>query len=502
MLFNSYSFLVFFPAVALLYFVLPHKIRWIWLLVASYFFYMSWNPKYAVLLSTSILITWTSGLLIDWSDKKNTASGRKEKKVYVALSFILNLAILGFFKYFNFFTGTAEYIIERLPFNGITFAEPRFDILLPVGISFYTFQALSYTMDIYRGEIYAEKNLAKYALFVSFFPQLVAGPIERSKNLLTQISERHNFDWERIKNGLLLMLWGYFEKLVIADRVAILVNTVFDNYQNYTGYPVIIAVVFFAIQVYGDFAGYTHIAIGAAECMGFRLMKNFNQPYFAVNIKDFWRRWHISLSTWFRDYLYIPLGGSRCSKIRHQFNIMITFVMSGLWHGAAWHYVFWGALHGIYHVIGEITAPIKATAMRALKIKQNTFWDRLLQIIITFIIVDIAWVFFRAENVGVAFSMLKSMAQGSLPRLNELLSAGIGPNLHRTNSCIAVFSILVLVMADWFHYRNPRFSFRAVLAGQHIVIRWGVYIAAIMFVLVCGVYGPDHDETKFIYFQF
>lgn len=312
MLFNSYHFLVFFPIVVLVYFVMPKRIRYIWLLVTSYYFYMGWNAKYALLLLTSTVITYISGLLLS-SVKAEWRHADFWKKGIVAVSFLSNLSILFFFKYFDFAVENINAVLAAFQIELLT---PQFDVLLPVGISFYTFQALSYTMDVYRGEIYAEKNLLKYALFVSFFPQLVAGPIERSKNLLKQINEEHRFSYERMCEGLMLMLWGYFMKLVIADRIAIFVDHAYGTEILYDGKYLLIASILFAFQIYCDFAGYSTIAVGAAKVMGFELMENFNCPYYAESVAEFWRRWHISLSTWFRDYLYIPLGGNRKGTVR------------------------------------------------------------------------------------------------------------------------------------------------------------------------------------------
>jgi D-alanyl-lipoteichoic acid acyltransferase DltB (MBOAT superfamily) len=261
-------------------------------------------------------------------------------KAFVALSFVLNLSILFFFKYFNFTVDTINHVLSMLHMNSVN---AGFDIILPVGISFYTFQALSYTMDVYRGDIYCERNFLKYALFVSFFPQLVAGPIERSRNLLKQISVKHEFRWDKVREGLTQMLFGYFQKVVISDNISVLVDQVYNNYPNYGAVELILATIFFAFQIYCDFGGYSNIAIGAAKVMGFDLMENFNTPYMSLSVAEFWRRWHISLSTWFRDYLYIPLGGNRKGRLRKYVNIMVVFLASGLWHGASWHYVAWGA---------------------------------------------------------------------------------------------------------------------------------------------------------------
>lgn len=342
MLFNSLNFLVFFPVVVLIYFVIPSKIKYVWLLLASYYFYMSWNPKYALLILTSTLLTWITGLGVARFRKSSIKRSLFWQKVCIAGCFAVNLGILIFFKYFDFLLENINALIGRA---GLEMVRKPFDVILPVGISFYTFQALSYIVDVYRGEVEAEKNVAKYALFVSFFPQLVAGPIERTGNLLKQINHIGNkkiLDYNRITNGLVYMLYGYFIKLVIADRIATMVDTVFDSWYLYGTVELVAGAIGFAIQIYCDFSSYSIIAIGAAEVLGFELMENFNAPYYAGSIKEFWRRWHISLSTWFRDYLYIPLGGNRCSKMRKYFNLMITFFASGLWHGANWTFFAWG----------------------------------------------------------------------------------------------------------------------------------------------------------------
>jgi len=310
MLFNSLSFLLFFPIVVFLYFVIPHKWKYIWLLAASYYFYMCWNAKYALLLLFSTFVTYLSGRFMDFFQMQpwNETCIAAWKRVCVTSSFILNLNVLAFFKYFDFAFTNLSHLFSLIH---IELNQPNFDVLLPVGISFYTFQALSYTIDIYRQETPVEKNFLRYALFVSFCPQLVAGPVERSKNLLGQFYEVHHFNYQRVKDGLALMLWGFFMKMVIADRAAILVDQVYNNWQSYNGLAILLATVLFAIQIYCDFGSYSNIAVGAAQVMGFRLMENFRQPYFAPSVADFWQRWHISLSTWFRDYLYIPLGGNR-----------------------------------------------------------------------------------------------------------------------------------------------------------------------------------------------
>lgn len=341
MLFNSIDFLIFFPIVVLVYFIIPKRIKHIWLLIASYYFYMCWNAKYALLIFASTAITYLSGLLIQKIKCSDYDIYRKTrlKKYVVAISFLINLGILFYFKYINF---ALSVIAKIFAMAHIQLNVSSFDIILPVGISFYTFQALSYTMDVYRDDIYAEKNFFRYALFVSFFPQLVAGPIERSKNLLKQLAVPEKFSFENLREGFILMLYGFFLKIVLADRIATFVDTVYNDYQTYSGMYLIVATILFAVQIYCDFFGYSTIAMGSAKILGIQLMENFDAPYLSTSVSEFWRRWHISLTSWFKDYLYIPLGGSKKGKLRKYMNKMIVFLVSGLWHGAQVSFVAWG----------------------------------------------------------------------------------------------------------------------------------------------------------------
>lgn len=484
MLFNSIDFLLFFPIVTILYFLLPHKIRWMWLLGASYYFYMCWNAKYALLIALSTSITYASGLLIHHAPR--------QKKLWVALSFLCNLAILFFFKYFDFFLNNLEAL-------GIYVKRPGFDIVLPVGISFYTFQALSYTMDVYRGEVEAERNLFKYALFVSFFPQLVAGPIERSKNLLHQVSERHTFEPDQVRGGLLLMLWGMAEKIVIADRVSYLVTYVYDNYAALPGAATVLATLLFAVQIYCDFAGYSDIAIGAAQVMGFSLMDNFRQPYLAKSVAEFWHRWHISLSTWFRDYLYIPLGGNRKGTVRKYVNTMITFLTSGLWHGASWNFVVWGGLNGAYQVAGGVLAPVRDKVCHTLHIDRERLFWRCARVAFTFCLVDFAWLFFRAPSFRTAWNMIfHTAANFDLAGITGEALYTLG--LSQPDFTVMLIAIGVLVLSDLLRERFG--SLRDKLIALPLPIRWAVYLLGVVLVLVFGVYGPGYSESQFIYFQF
>ena len=401
MLFNSVPFLMFFPAVLLVHFVLPRRVRWIWLLVASYYFYMCWNPAYALLMLPSTAVTYLSGLLIARCRVPEETHGAgsalwHHPRIWAALSLIINLGILFCFKYYRF---AAENLTALLSNMGISWQPPELDVLLPVGISFYTFQALSYTMDVYRGQVEVERNFFRYALFVSFFPQLVAGPIERSRDLLGQLRQPRPFDPDAFKNGALMMLWGYFQKMVVADRAALLVNQVYGNSQAYAGYSIAVATVAFALQIYCDFGGYSSIALGAAQMLGINLTQNFRQPYLATSVSDFWRRWHISLSTWFRDYLYIPLGGSHCGKWRRYFNLMVTFLASGLWHGASLSMMVWGLLNGVYLCVGKATQDARRKLTRHNPLYHFTPVRRIFQTAVTYLLFTSCIIFFRSSEV-------------------------------------------------------------------------------------------------------
>lgn len=497
MLFNSTDFLLFFPVVTIIYYVIPYKLRYLWLLACSYYFYMCWNPKYIILLLFSTVVTYLSGLIIEWLKRSDLDAAHKiiGKNCCVAGSFALNLSLLGFFKYFDLFMGSLSHVLGLLHIRLIV---PSFDFLLPVGISFYTFQALSYTMDVYRDDIYAEKNFFKYALFVSFFPQLVAGPIERSKNLLIQINEKHPLKYDNVRDGLFLIFWGYFLKLVLADRIAIVVDTVYDNPTAYGGFYLVVATVLFAFQILCDFNGYTTIARGAALIMGFRLMENFNAPYFADNVADFWRRWHISLTSWFKDYLYIPLGGNRKGKLRKYLNIMIVFTVSGLWHGASFAFVLWGGLNGLYQVIGEILKPVREYLVQKFHICREGFSHHILKVITTFAMVDFAWLFFRAGSIGKSKEVLKNMLYFNPEILldGSIYALGLGETEFHFLLC----ALIVLAIADYFKYRKINVLHK--LQQQGMLFRSLAFALLFCAVILFGVFGPDYEASQFIYFQF
>ena len=481
MLFNSLHFLIFFPIIVGLYFSIAHKYRWIILLIGSYYFYMSWKPEYVILIMISTLVDYIAGIQISRSKTQ------KRKKGFLGLSLFSNLGLLFAFKYFNFFSDSVRDVLQQLaiPLDPMTIK-----VLLPVGISFYTFQTLSYTIDIYRGKIKPEKHLGIFAVYVSFFPQLVAGPIERAKNLLPQFFQKHEFEYKRVTDGLKLMMWGFFKKIVIADRLAIIVNTVYNDPTNYTGIPLILATVFFAFQIYCDFSGYSDIAIGASQVMGFKLMDNFKRPYFSRSIAEFWKRWHISLSTWFRDYLYIPLGGNRVSIPRWYINILIVFMVSGLWHGANWTFVIWGALHGFYLLLEIIIKPFKNKLLTITNLIRFPRLIQLLEIGFTFMLVNIGWIFFRANNFDDALYILTHLFQG--------LTLSFEGSKIGTNWVGLVTAFLLIGFMEFIHLIQEHKSIRTFLDDKPIVLRWTIYLTIMLLIVLFGVF----DSTQFIYFQF
>jgi len=490
MLFNSLNFLIFLPIVMLIYFLVPKKASKYWLLVASYYFYMNWNAKYALLLLASTTVTYVGGLLIERQSKKSV------QKLIVSLSLVINLGILFFFKYFFFGAGILTRILSMAHIN---MNVPEFDIILPVGISFYVFQALGYTIDVYRKDISAEKNFFKYALFVSFFPQLVAGPIERSSKLLPQLDERKKFSFEAAEKGLMLMLWGFFLKIVLADRIAIFVDSVYGDTANYPGFFIVVATILFGIQIYCDFYGYSIIAVGAAKMIGIDLMENFNAPYLATSVAGFWKGWHISLTTWFRDYLYIPLGGNKKGKFRTQLNKMIVFLVSGLWHGASFSYVIWGGLNGLYQVIGSLLRPVKEKLCRVFRINRELIVNKIICGIVTFALVDFSWLFFRAKDTASAFSVLKAMV--SVNNINILYDKSLfGCGLNKWNFLFMLFCIAILLFADI--CKKKGYVIHRTLLAQKGWLKCIIIAAVVVFLLTFGKYGPAYDANSFIYFQF
>lgn len=488
MLFNSIEFVLFFPTAVAFYFAFPHRFRWVLLLAASYLFYMAWEPGYVVLIWASSLVDYIAALVL------GAVTRRGWRRATLGLSIGVNLGLLFFFKYYNFFADTLRPLLEAA---GWTIQLPYAHVLLPVGISFYTFQTMSYTIDVYRNHTRPERHLGRFALYVAFFPQLVAGPIERPNNLLPQFLERHEFDYDRITNGLSLMLWGFIKKSVIADRLAIAVESVYANPESQTGPVLALATILFAYQIYCDFSGYTDIALGAAQVMGFRLMDNFRRPYAASSIADFWRRWHISLSTWFRDYLYIPLGGNRVRLARWAVNILIVFLVCGLWHGANWTFVIWGGLHGSYMLFGRLTAPLRDRL--AAPVTRRTPWIRNgLRVACTFALVCFAWIFFRADSLADAITIVRRLPFGwtgtFAPDFLPECSAQMGIHAPELLLSLCLIAFLECAQVLQAHLGN----LRDALARQPIWLRWSVYSAALWMIFLLGVLR----QKEFLYFTF
>ena len=453
------------------------------LFISSYYFYMSWNVKYVALILFTTFISYACALGLERAD------GPKKKKILIVSTMIASLGCLFFFKYFNF---ASESIANILNLFTLQVHPVTLNLLLPVGISFYTFQTLGYVIDVYRGDVKAEKNFGKYATFIAFFPQLVAGPIERTKNLMPQILEEHKFDYEKAASGLRLMAWGFFKKIVIADTLAVSVDTVYDSLRMYKGFPLLVVSVLFSIQIYCDFAGYSDIAIGTARLFGIDLMKNFDSPYFSTSVKDFWARWHISLSTWLRDYIYIPLGGNRVSKGRNAFNLMATFLISGLWHGANWTYVVWGGIHGFAQVVEKFLFKVKKKDKNQ-KPGGIKWW---ISVFVTFVFATFAWVFFRAETISDAFYVLGNMFQGITNPALYVSQITTYLGMDKLTLLGMIISVGLLTVFD---YYSLTVDVLGKLKEKKKTVRWIVYVAFILF-LIFNV--PATSGQEFIYFQF
>ncbi len=480
MLFNSLQFLIFFPIVVALYYGLPQRRRWVLLLVASYYFYMSWKPEYVVLIMISTAVDYVAGR------RMGLLKERSQRRKYLVLSLVSNLGLLFAFKYFNFFSASVQVFFDAI---SLPVELPVLNVLLPVGISFYTFQTLSYTIDVYRGRIEPEKHLGIFAVYVAFFPQLVAGPIERAGHLLPQFFDEHRFDPRSVAAGLKLMLWGYFLKMVIADRAAIVVDQVYGNLSSYTGMPLLVATYLFSFQIYCDFAGYSFIAIGTAKILGFDLMDNFRRPYLSQSVREFWTRWHISLSTWFRDYLYIPLGGNRVQAGRWAFNLMITFIISGLWHGANWTFLVWGALHGAYVLISHLTSGLRHRTVELLRLSKVPRVHTVLRVLFTFHLAAFAWIFFRAPSLPEAWYVVTHMFRG-------LGQGPYGFSIGGPDNFVLV--VLAIAFMELVHLFEESSQMRHFLDDKPGLVRWPVYVTIALVILLFGIF----EETQFIYFQF
>jgi alginate O-acetyltransferase complex protein AlgI len=484
MLFNSFTFLIFFPVVVAVYFVIPYRLRWAWLLAASCYFYMAFIPVYIFILFFTIAIDYPAGILIEG------AEGRR-RKWFLVMSIIANVGVLAVFKYFNFLNANTRAIAEVFHWP---YELPALNLILPIGLSFHTFQAMSYTIEVYRGRQKSERHLGIYALYVMFFPQLVAGPIERPQNLIHQFYERHDFDYDRVTEGVKRMAWGLFMKVVIADRLADYVNPVYNSPLSYEGLTLVIATIFFALQIYCDFAGYSQIAIGAAEVMGFKLMRNFNRPYLARSIGEFWSRWHISLSSWFRDFVYIPLGGNRVQPLRWYYNLFITFLLSGLWHGANWTFVIWGALNGFYLISSIVTRRARERVTAAVGLMRHPPTHAALRVLTTFALTCFAWIFFRAGSLHDALRIISRMLVRPTP--HQIIPDGL--RAEGITKLEVAYSAALIVALMAFEQVGTRVNIARRFAEQPAWVRWPAYYAFCMAVWLLGI----STEKAFIYFQF
>ena len=500
MLFNSFGYAVFLPIIFLLHWITPRKWRWALLLAASCFFYATWGPEYILVLLLTIVISYYAALYMERAGKQRgrSVNGKKNRgaspsaKTVLVLSIIFCAGLLFFFKYLNFFSENVAALLQRfsIPMQPFTLR-----LALPIGISFYLFQTISYLVDVYKGKIPAERHFGIYAVYISFFPKVMQGPIERGESLLPQLHKPRRFHYGQASYGMKLMAWGFFKKLVLADGLSIYVSQVYDNLPSYTGFSLMLATFFYAIQLYCDFSGYTDIALGSAGILGIRLSPNFRSPYFASSIKDFWGRWHISLSSWLRDYIYIPLGGSRVGRVRHALNIMITFLVSGLWHGASWNYVLWGGIHGALQII-EGFFPWNKKSSRFQTDRRLHAMLCIVTVPATFLLVCFAWIFFRAATLQDAFYVIRNMFTGIGSPYTYIHDCALQLGLTFRN---LVFHCLPLIPLFLFDLASLKTDVIALISKQRFFIRWPVYILLLLVILLFSEKGVT---TEFIYMQF
>jgi alginate O-acetyltransferase complex protein AlgI len=487
MLFNSFEFLVFFPVVTMLFFLLPHKYRWILLLSSSCLFYMAFKPEYILILAFTIIIDYFAGIWIEESSSSTT------RKRFLILSLVANVGILAVFKYYNFLNNNITGFVSLFGYSNHI---PYLQMLLPIGLSFHTFQAMSYTLEVYRKNQVAERKFGIYALYVMFYPQLVAGPIERPQNILHQFHEEKTFKYENVVSGLKLMLWGFFKKIVIADNLATYVDSVFNNLHQQTSIAIVVGIFFFAFQIYCDFSAYSEIAIGCARVMGYDLIPNFNYPFRSKSVTEFWRRWHMSLTTWFNDYLFTPMviNNRNSIKLSIVFALMVTFSLSGLWHGAAWTYILFGVLHGLAVSVEFLTKKFRKNLGKAF----NPFiWNHLTQLL-TFCFLCFTWIFFRANSVYDAIYILYRIPNA----FSEAISLVDGRSVPIFDGTLTrtglIYCFLFIVMLEAIHALNNKYDLFKRIKYQNVFLRWSVYYSLVILI----IFYASSTAHKFIYFQF
>ncbi len=530
MVFNSIGYVIFFPIVLICYYVVPQKLKNTWLLLASYVFYGIWNVKYCVLLFFCTLVTYIAGLAISADGEKEISKAAQDEACRVSqeavektqgtrgagttsknpqkskwggydrniflVALIISFGILCIFKYTDFAIKNFNYI---LGFAGIEKGLETTGIVLPIGISFFTFQSVGYLIDVYKKKYKAERSFISYALFVSFFPQILSGPIGRGGKLLPQYNASKKLDTDNLMIGAERFVWGLFLKLVIADRAGVLVNTVYNDYNSYAGVVIIFATIIYGLQIYADFDGYTHMAIGSAKMLGIDIPENFDTPYLSTSIKEFWHRWHISLSTWLRDYVYISAGGGRVSKARKYFNIMLTFFVSGIWHGSKWSFVVWGLLHGTYQIVGDVLMPFRTRLCRMLRINTEAESFKAVRMFITFALADFAWLFFRADGLRNAFRMIKRIIFELHPSgLMEGKIYNLG--LDEKNFRLLIYAAITLFIVDICKYKG--IDLKKKFREQNWLFKELAFVTAILFIIVFGWWGGSYNAASFIYSQF
>ena len=487
MMFNSIHFLLFFVFVTAIYFVIPHRFRWALLLMASYVFYMSLKPAYVLLVILITLISYYAGVQMG---KMETRSKRRK---FLIITTFASLGLLFLFKYYDFFNSSFDTFFNTFH---LSYGIPALHLVLPVGISFYTFKSLSYAIDVYRGDQAPEKHLGYFALYVGFFPQLLAGPIERATRFLPQLYEKFDFDYQRVTQGMKLMLWGLFQKMVIADNLAPLVDAVYNDPTHQDGIRLVLASLGFAFQIYCDFSGYSDMAIGAARVMGFTTMENFSRPYFSKSISEFWRRWHISLSSWFRDYLYIPMGGNRVPVPRWYLNLLVVMLVCGFWHGANWTFLVWGGLHGFYLIFSILTRGARDYFVRGIGLHRAPKLHSYLKSVITFSLVCFAWIFFRANSISDALYIIRHLPTGwgsLLQTYGQVKAPFLAP--LKFEGAIAICSTALLIIV---HFMERQSSIVDKVSERPVWLRWSIYYGVTLSILLFGNFG----SRQFIYFQF
>lgn len=485
--FNSLQFIIFLPIILILYYAVPFRFRHILLLAASYVFYGAFSRKYAVLLFLFTFISYFFAKFI-----AGAGSDRKRAKFYLVTCIVLHVAALGYFKYTNFGIEIVNSIVGT--------SIEQWDIIMPLGISFYTFKALSYLIDVYRNKSSVQRNFFKYAAYIAYFPQVTSGPIERSEKFFSELDDKKDFEEKDISSGVIRMLWGFMKKMVIVDRMSVIVGTVYGSYMNYGKAVLFITTLIYSIQIYFDFSAYSDIAIGISRMFGFRFMENFKFPYCARSVGEFWRRWHMSLSLWFRDYLYIPLGGNRKGRVKQYTNIIIVFLVSGIWHGASFNFIFWGFLHGFYQVMGAILKPVREYFIKLFKVDKSRFSYKLGQTIVTFMLVNFAWIFFRADGIKAGLSIVKQMTMG-VSNLWQIFD-GTMYILGLTQSSFDLMLVMTIIVLIFEYIHNEKHDLVKGFSRQGIIFRCFMYYLILFVIFIFGIYGASNGGGHFIYGQF